>query len=185
MRHLVFLLEGPSEKDALEAWLPALLPPVVMAHFIIFEGKQDMERRMAMKLRHWMRPDSRFIVLRDQDSAACVDVKSALMRRCAESGRAADCIVRVACHELESFFLGDWRAVARAFDLPRLAKLDRKALYRDPDRIALPEAELRRHVPGYQKREGARRIAPHMDLRNNRSRSFAHLREAITRHTEP
>ena len=69
MRHLVFLLEGPSEKEALEAWVPTLLPPGVQSHFIVFEGKQDMERRMALKLRHWMQPDSRFIVLRDQDSA--------------------------------------------------------------------------------------------------------------------
>ncbi|MBK6717219.1 MAG: DUF4276 family protein [Burkholderiales bacterium] len=185
MRHLVFLLEGPSEKEALEAWVPTLLPPGVQSHFIVFEGKQDMERRMALKLRHWMQPDSRFIVLRDQDSADCTDVKAALLARCTESGRAADCIVRIACHELESFFLGDWQAVAQAFSLPRLADLDRKAIYRDPDRIALPEAELRRHVPGYQKRGGARRIAPLMDLERNRSRSFVKLREAITRQAQP
>ena len=93
--------------------------------------------------------------------------------------------MRIACHELESFFLGDWQAVAQAFSLPRLADLDRKAIYRDPDRIALPEAELRRHVPGYQKRGGARRIAPLMDLERNRSRSFVKLREAITRQAQP
>jgi hypothetical protein len=185
MRQLVFLLEGPSEKEAIQAWLPALLPAGVEPHFIVFDGKQDMERRMALKLRHWVRPDSRFIVLRDQDSAACANVKAALMARCVESGRAAECTVRVACHELESFFLGDWQAVARAFELPRLAKLDRKAVYRDPDRIALPEAELRRHLPGYQKRDGARRIAPHMDLQRNRSRSFVHLRAAIARQAQP
>jgi hypothetical protein len=184
MRHLVFLLEGPSEKDALEAWLPALLPPVVMAHFIIFEGKQDMERRMVLKLRHWMQPQSRFLVLRDQDSGDCLDVKEALRKRCVEAGR-SDAVVRVACHELENFFLGDWAAVARAFGRPSLADLDRRAIFRDPDRIAAPEAELRRHLPSYQKREGARRIAPHMDLRRNRSRSFGHLRDAIIRMVQP
>lgn len=184
MRHLVFLLEGPSEKEALEAWLPALLPSDVQAHFIVFDGKQDMERRMALKLRHWLLPESRFIVLRDQDSAVCTEVKAALVARCVEAGRVSACIVRVACHELESFFLGDWAAVAKAFGLPRLAELDRKAVYRDPDRIALPAAELARHVPGYQKREGARRIAPHMDLQRNRSRSFVQLRDAITRQVQ-
>jgi hypothetical protein len=181
MRHLVFLLEGPSEKEAIHAWLPMLLPDGVQAHFIVFEGKQDMERRLALKLRHWMLADSRFIVLRDQDSAACTDVKAALVACCKASGREAECVVRVACHELESFFLGDWQAVAQAFGMPRLADLDRKAVYRDPDRITLPAAELERHVPGYQKREGARRIAPHMDLQRNRSRSFLQLRDAITR----
>jgi hypothetical protein len=181
MKHLVFLLEGPSEKEAISAWLPTLLPCGVQAHFIVFDGKQDMERRMVLKLRHWRLPDTRFIVLRDQDSSDCKDVKATLLARCVEAGRQAETLVRVACHELESFFLGDWLAVARAFELPRLADLDRKAIYRDPDRIALPEGELKRHIPAYQKREGARRIAPHMDMRNNRSRSFGHLRDAITR----
>ena len=181
MRQLVFLLEGPSERDAIEAWLPKLLPAGVEAHFIVFDGKQDMERRMALKLRRWLRPDSRFIVLRDQDSADCRAVKASLQARCVEAGRAHECLVRVACHELENFFLGDWQAVAQAFNQPRLAELDRKAVYREPDHIALPAAELRRHLPGYQKREGARRIAPCMNLARNRSLSLAHLRDAIVR----
>lgn len=185
MRHLVFLLEGPSEKEAIVAWLPVLLPAQTQAHFIVFDGKQDMEKRMALKMRHWRLPASRFIVLRDQDSGDCGQVKAALWARCVEAGREAETLVRVACHELESFFLGDWLAVARGFGVPRLAELDRKAIYRDPDRITLPEAELRRHIPSYQKREGARRIAPHMDLQRNRSRSFAHLRDAITRLVQP
>ncbi|MFM2118542.1 MAG: hypothetical protein RL722_10 [Pseudomonadota bacterium] len=180
-RHLVFLLEGPSEKDALESWLPRLLPQTdFQAHYIVFDGKQDMERRMVLKLRHWQLPNSRFIVLRDQDSADCRQVKASLAARCREAGR-PDAIVRVACHELETFFLGDWPAVGKAFGNPKLADLTRRAVYRDPDHIALPEAELRRHVPGYQKREGARRIAPHMTLTDNRSRSFTHLRDTILR----
>lgn len=184
MKHLVFLLEGPCEREVLQAWLPTMLPEGVQVHFIVFEGKQDMERRMVSKMRYWQQPDSRFVVLRDQDSADCLDVKARLRERCKEAGR-DDATVRVACHELESFFLGDWPAVAKAFDNPRLADLARKAIYRDPDRIALPEAELRRHVSGYQKRDGARRIAPHMDLNRNSSRSFCHLRDAIERLARP
>ena len=186
-RHLVFLLEGPSEREALEGWWPALLaqwPAAVQAcvqkHCIVFEGKQDMEKRMVLKLRHWRLPNSAFIVLRDQDSADCHQVKATLRARCLEAGR-PDAVVRIACHELESFFLGDWAAVAQAFDLPGLVALDRKATYRHPDRIAAPEGELQRHVPGYQKREGARRIAPHMNLQSNRSHSFWQLRDAIIR----
>lgn len=180
MRHLVFLLEGPSERDALAEWLPRWLPDDVQPHFLVFEGKQDMEKRMALKMRYWQLPNSRFLVLRDKDSGDCHAVKAALRARCDEAGR-ADAVVRIACHELESFFLGDWPAVAQAFEQPRLAALARSAKYRDPDRIAAPEAELRRHLPGYQKRDGARRIAPHMHLERNASCSFRHLRDAILR----
>lgn len=180
MRHLVFLLEGPSEKEAIQAWLPSLLSGDVTAHFIVFEGKQDMEKRLVLRMRHWLLPDSRFLVLRDQDCGDCRTVKASLRALCNAAGR-SDAVVRVACHELENFFLGDWQAVSRAFDMPRLAELDRKAIYRDPDHIALPEAELRRHIPAYQKREGARRIAPLMVLDRNRSSSFKALRDAIVR----
>jgi hypothetical protein len=180
MRTLVFLLEGPSEKEALQAWLPHWLPGDVQARFIVFEGKQDMERQMVRKLRGWQQAHTTFIVLRDQDSADCHQVKAGLQARCTEAER-TDAIVRIACHELESFFLGDWAAVAAAFHTPALARLDRSSTYREPDHIALPARELERHIPGYQKRDGARRIAPHMQLGHNRSRSLCHLRDAILR----
>ena len=68
MRHVVFLLEEPSAQDALQAWVPHWLPADVAVHFIVFQGKQDLERRMVLRMRHWLRPNSRFVVLRDQDS---------------------------------------------------------------------------------------------------------------------
>lgn len=178
MSCLVFLVEGPSEREALLAWMPQLVPPQVQVRIILFDGKQDMEKRMVLKMRAWQAPNTRFIVLRDQDSAPCRKVKSDLMQRCVEAGR-PDAIVRVACHELENFFLGDWQAVARAFDRPNLSKLANQAIYRKPDDIAAPAQELARHIPAYQKLDGARRIAPLMDLEANRSHSFRQLRDAI------
>lgn len=113
MRHLVFLLEEPSAQDALQAWLPSWLPAGVTPHFIVFSGKQDLEKQMVLKMRHWLLPNSQFLVLRDQDSGDCKVVKAGLAARCAEAGR-PDAVVRVACRELESFFIGDWQAVADA-----------------------------------------------------------------------
>ena len=178
MTCLVFLLEEPSAKDALEVWLPKLLPPHVETRFIVFEGKQDLERRMTQKLAHWLAPDSRFIVLRDQDNGDCRVIKQGLAQRCADAGR-PEAVVRIACRELEAFFLGDLDAVAKAFDRPALSRLARKANYRNPDRIAAPSKELQRHIPGYQKRDGARRIAPLMDFDKNTSPSFRILCHAI------
>lgn len=178
MRHLVFLLEEPSAQDALHAWLPTWLPASVTPHFIVFQGKQDLEKRMVRRMRHWLQPNSRFVVLRDQDSGDCKAVKAALMERCVEAGR-PDALVRVACRELESFFVGDWRAVAEAFGKPALARLARRAMYRNPDALASPSQELAKHLSGYQKRDGARRIAPLVDPARNASRSFHALRAAV------
>jgi hypothetical protein len=156
MRHLVFLLEEPSAKDALEAWVPTWLPDGVTPHYLVFQGKQDLENRMVLRMRHWLLPDSRFLVMRDQDSGDCRMVKATLQERCDAAGH-PDAVVRVACRELESFFVGDWEAVAQAFGRPALA----------------------RHLDGYQKRDGARRIAPLIDPARNRSASFHALRSAV------
>ena len=178
MKHLVCLLEEPSAQDALQAWLPQWLPAGVTPHFIVFQGKQDLEKQMVRRMRHWLKPDSRFLVLRDQDSGDCRAVKATLAAKCAEAGR-PDTLVRVACRELESFFVGDWHAVAEAFDKPALRRLAAKATYRQPDNLGSPSQELARHVLGYQKRDGARRISPLVDSGRNASRSFHALRTAV------
>jgi len=178
MKHLVCLLEEPSAQDALQAWLPQWLPAGVTPHFIVFQGKQDLEKQMVRRMRHWLKPDSRFLVLRDQDSGDCRAVKATLASKCAEAGR-PDALVRVACRELESFFVGDWHAVAEAFDKPALRRLAAKATYRQPDNLGSPSQELARHVLGYQKRDGARRISPLVDSGRNASRSFHALRTAV------
>lgn len=178
MKHLVFLLEEPSAKDALQAWMPHWLPPTVTSHYLVFQGKQDLERRMVLRMRRWLLPDSRFLVLRDQDSADCKVVKTALAKRCREAKR-PDAIVRVACRELEAFFVGDWQAVALGFGRPTLGRLAGSARFRNPDSVGSPVQELARQLGGYQKREGARRIAPHVDPTRNRSPSFHALRSAV------
>lgn len=178
MRHLVILLEEPSAQDALQAWLPVWLPADITPHFIVFQGKQDLEKRMVLRTRHWLLPNSRFLVMRDQDSGDCIAVKAGLVARCVEAGR-ADAVVRIACRELESFFVGDWRAVAEAFGKPALARLAGKAKYRSPDALGSPSRELAMHLPSYQKRDGARRIAPLIDPERNASRSFQALRTAV------
>jgi len=133
---------------------------------------------MVLRMRHWLLPNSRFVVMRDQDSGDCREVKAGLVQRCVEAGR-PDAVVRVACRELESFFVGDWQAVAQAFDKPALARLTGKATYRNPDLLGSPSGELGRHVPGYQKRDGARRIAPLVSAGRNTSRSYHALRTAV------
>lgn len=174
MTSLVFLLEEPSAQDALEGLLPRILPAEVQCEFLVFEGKQDLEKRMGRRMRAWQKPDSLFVVLRDQDSGDCMVIKQGLIDRCHEAGK-SDALVRIACRELEAWFVGDWEAVSVAFDNPKLKGLSNKAVYRNPDDIGSPVAELRKHIPAYQKREGARRIGLHLESCRNTSRSFQAL----------
>ena len=178
IEHVVFLLEEPSAEDFLRGLLPLWLPSGMTPHFLVFEGKQDLERQLTRRLKGWMRPHSRFVVLRDQDSGDCRLIKQHLRSLCEASGK-AEAIVRIACRELESFFIWDWHAVADAFAKPNLAANARKSKYRVPDAIGSPSGELQRALPTYQKRDGARRIAPLLMPDRNRSASFQALYRSL------
>lgn len=133
MSHLVFFLEEASAAAMLKAVVPHLVPEGISIHYYFFEGKQDLEKRLEHRLRGWNKPDTRFIIMRDQDSADCRSVKSRLMEIILRSGKAEVCLVRIACHELESFYLGDLAAVEKAFPRCKAAHFQKGRLYRDPD----------------------------------------------------
>ena len=173
MIRLVCFVEEPSAAELLAALLPRILPAGIHINRpIVFEGKQDLERNLQLKLRAWRVPDTRFVVLRDQDSADCVDVKAGLARLCREAGR-PNTLVRVACHELESWYMGDLAAVGRAYGID-LGRHQNNSKFRDPDRLNNAAQELIRLSRGrYQKKAGSRAIAPHLDPDRNRSASFA------------
>jgi Domain of unknown function (DUF4276) len=178
IEHVVFFLEEPSAQDFLQAILPRILRQGITPHFLVFHGKQDLEKRLLLRLKHWQRPYSQFIVLRDQDSGDCVEIKERLKNLCKDAGKPT-AIVRIACRELESFFVGDWAAIAAGYERPNLAANSKLAKYRNPDLLGSPAVDIRRSIPTYQKREGARTIAPHLNLEMNASRSFRVLILAI------
>ena len=180
MIELVFMLEEPSSKAMLEGILPRLLCDSVNVVYVVFEGKQDLEKRLPLRLRAWQNPNARFVVMRDQDSGDCYEIKCKLTGICTQAGR-PDALVRVACHELESFYLGDLQAVASTIGPNALTKLKNKAKYRDPDRLNNAAQELKRIASAYQKLAGSRAIGAALSLDKNRSRSFNQLIGGIKR----
>lgn len=183
MKELIFLVEGRAEKDLLAALLPRVLPVDVGHRVIPFEGKQDLEKQMGKRIRGYQNPDARFIVLRDQDSHAdCRALKAGLVARCEGTGREAHCLVRIACTELETFYLADLAAVERALEMPGLARQQGNKKFRHPDSLGSPSKELRTLTKlRYEKRAGSRLIGQHLDLDNERSPSFKHLIAGIRR----
>lgn len=74
--------------------------------------------------------------------------------------------------ELESWYLGDWPALSKAYDKPELKNLAQKSKFRVPDKVQNPKNELKKILPEHQQIAGARRIGPMMDLEHNQSESF-------------
>lgn len=175
MKTLVFFLEGQSEKVLLEGLLPRLLLGSyrkIEIKYITFQGKRDLEKNFYARLKGWLKPDSVFVVLVDQDTEDCEKLKARLCSKC-ESIDRSNLLIRIACHELESWYFGDLAAVEKALDRRNLSTLSKKSKYREPDSIQNPSQELRRITGGgYQKISGSRAIAPLLSLSGNKSTSF-------------
>lgn len=158
-------------KALLEGLLPRILPgdmpaPTVIAH----EGKADLDRSIPRKLRAWQDPSARFVVLRDQDSADCLVLKQKLAGICTES-RHGPVLIRIACREVESWYLADLAAIDGAF-ATKLRSRQGEKKFRDPDHLGTPSGEVKKLVPSFGKISGARRMGPHLKLDNGRSPSF-------------
>ena len=179
MKNLVCFLEEPSAREMLIGILPRLLPENINIQYVVFEGKQDLEKQLVRKLRGWRLTETAFLVLRDQDSDDCMKVKKNLVSLCAEAGR-PEALVRIACHELESFYFGDMAAVEAGLGIRNLSALQRKSKYRVPDSIENPCDKLHNLTGGiYQNVSGSRSIGPLLSLENNTSHSFNVLLSGI------
>jgi hypothetical protein len=173
MSELVFLLEEASAEEMLKGLLPRLLPTGVNVRFITFEGKSDLENNLVRRLRGYLVPNAQFVVLRDKDSGDCKAIKARLVEKCITANR-PNALIRIACHELENWYLADLAAVERALEIPNLSSKQGQVKFLTPDNLANAVQELDRLTNHqYQKISGSRDIGPYLDLDNTRSHSFA------------
>lgn len=181
MSRIVFLLEEPSMKVLLEGLLPRLFPNLRFL-CVPHEGKQDLEKSIPRKLRAWREPGVRFVVIRDNDGADCLELKKKLVALCEMGGR-KDALVRIACQELEAWYLGAPDALAVAFGREELRRMTNEARFRDPDAVAQPALAISERAPEFQKISAARSLSRVL-TRENRSRSFQALMTGIDRQCE-
>jgi hypothetical protein len=129
-------------------------------------------------------------VLIDRDQDDCQSLKSRLDRIATAAGflRGIQVVNRIAIEEIEAWYFGDVAALRKAF--PRVpASLANQQKYRDPDAIsggtweALERLLQRKGYfsGGLRKADLARRVAPHMNLDDNRSASFRAFRSSLAR----
>jgi hypothetical protein len=174
---LIFLLEERSAKVFLDALLPRILPTGTEFLTIPHEGKQDLRRSIPRKLKAWQRPEDRFIVVHDQDSSDCRALKAELQLLCLSAGR-SDVKIRIACRELEAWYLGDLASVDRTYG-SQLQRRQDSRLFRNPDATVNPSQELAHRIPTFSKTDAARRLGRIIDLENNGSSSFRLLLETV------
>jgi hypothetical protein len=173
---LVFLLEEKSMKCFLDGILPNILPEGIAFQTIPHSGKSDLQKSIPIKLAAWNEPDVKFVIVQDQDSNDCRELKKQLLQLCDGTKRVV--LIRIACHELESWYFGDLEAVSLAYNKD-LSKIIRKKKYRIPDDIISPKHELQVILPEHQQIDGAKRIAKYIEVERNTSVSFQMLVRGI------
>lgn len=180
---IIFLSEETSMQETLRGLLPTLFPDWregIHWRCIPHEGKTDLEKSIPRKLKGWRKPGDCFVVLRDQDSAECWDVKARLLELC-RRGEREDTLIRIACHELESWFLGDLSAVEASLGVDGLAAQQNRSKFRDPDCLGNPAEELAKLTSRSDKVARAREISPYLNPDRNRSRSFTVFVDGLCR----
>jgi len=182
---LIFLLEEPSIKNVLDQLLPQVMPTEITYICIPHQGKQDLANSIQKKIKAFeYAPKTKFIIVHDQDSHDCKELKSELLRIC-QPAEQANILIRIICRELESWFLGDLAAVEKAYNLKpnSLSKQQSKQKYRDPDQLNSAKQELKKLITEYSAEYYAgthsKEIAPHLSLTENKSRSFQVFLEGI------
>ncbi|MDX8380094.1 MAG: DUF4276 family protein, partial [Gallionella sp.] len=132
---------------------------------------------MVLKIKHYLNPQARFVVMRDQDATPdCGVIKEALLTRCGEAGRQEVSLVSIACRELESFYLADLAAVELGLCMTGLVKQQKNRKFKKPDYLHNPSKELMALTKQrYQKVSGSREIGCHLEINNDRSESFKNL----------
>ena len=180
------LVEEPSMALFLAQILPQILPEGYILGQNVFlrshQGKSDLKKSIPKKLAvfsNWHTP-AKVIIIHDQDSSDCKLLKQQLLDLCTYRN-ACPVLIRIACRELENWYLGDMVALESLYPKFKAHQHQDKAKYRQVDRVFGSE-ELEREIPGFIKGHAARNIAQHMtDLSANRSESFQQTISGIRR----
>jgi len=190
--HIEILVEEPSAEEALRHVLPKIGAEKSRCKIINMGSKYKLLNVLPARLRAYRKridkgEGLRIVVLVDRDNDDCIHLKNQLERMAREAGlytkTAPDVhgtftvLNRIVVEELESWFIGDPQALRKAF--PSLPKINGNTKpFSNPDNGGSWEnlhKFMKKHGlyrNGFPKIDAARRIAPHMDIHNNRAASF-------------
>ncbi len=110
----------------------------------------------------------RVFIIHDQDSNDCLELKNRILQEC---NAQIPTVVRIACLELENWYLGDLPGVELVYPKVNSAALQNKAKYRNPDRLAGSE-EMKNLTKDFSKIGAAKKMGTVINFDTNRSVSF-------------
>jgi hypothetical protein len=179
-KRLEILTEEASMQFFLEGLLPYILPEDYQLNVNCFvyphQGKSDLQKRLPKRIRAYQSYPEEVLVMvvHDQDSNNCIQLKNELLDCFNIANNDIKYVVRIACRELENWYLGDLAAIEKLYPKSKASKYSEKAKSRNPDKLQGSE-EMKRLSADFTKINCAMRIAHLMDIGKNNSGSFNHF----------
>lgn len=187
MKIIHIFTEELSLKNVLDVILPKILPVDVYYRIYPHQGKEDLERALTSTLPSISKiPGSKILITRDQDNNDCVELKKHIFD-IVNGNCSCDFSIRIVCKELEAWFLGDMKAIEKAYPRFKAESHINKSEFRNVDKVHYPNRQLLKIIPEYTGRnslpklEAAENISQYLDISKNNSESFNHTIKAIQR----
>jgi hypothetical protein len=146
---IIFLVEDYSMKKFFEGILPRLGFEKHQFDIKHHHGKEDLLMNLDKIVPSLCKSAQFIMVVIDQDKQNCTLLKNKIktkMVRCV-----CEYKIRIACYELESWFLGDMQAISRCSPRFKASFFQNKEKYRDIDSISKPSDVIAEMIPDYEK----------------------------------
>lgn len=182
------IIEILTEEPSMEYFLRGLLPRILPDDYAIdvncfirpHEGKSDLRRSIPKKIKAYPRYGYpvKVLIIHDQDSNDCVVLKKSLSDLIV--GSSIPTVIRIACRELENWYLGDFHSLESLFPTIKANQLKQKAKYRNPDNLT-GSNEMEQFSKNFSKTGTARSMGPIIEIENNSSPSFRQFVSGISK----
>ena len=114
--------------------------------------------------------DKKIVVLCDQDSDDCRELKREIRNKIPTAFRGRT-LIRIVCCELEAWYLGDKKALVDAY--PDCGRIGSRDWRKNPDGFSKPSSKIREKARGFNKVAAGEKVSGKIrNLENNRSPSF-------------
>ncbi len=173
------VIEILTEEPSMEYFLRGLLPRILPNDYAIdvncfirpHEGRSDLKRSIPKKIKAYPRYGYpiKVLIIHDQDSNDCLALKKTLSDLIVDSS--IPTVIRIACRELENWYLGDFHSLEILFPNIKANQLKQKAKYRNPDNLT-GSHEMEQLSKNFSKAGTARSMGPIIEIDNNLSPSF-------------
>ncbi|MCU0327230.1 MAG: DUF4276 family protein [Spirosomaceae bacterium] len=180
-----FLLEEPSMENFLREILPKVLPNGYTLNENCFlrphNGKSDLMNSIPKKVKAFSNfyEPVKIVILHDQDSNDCKELKRIIQDICQSNGN-CPVMIRIVCKELESWYLGDMSAIEKVYPKFKARNYQNKEKFRNPD-LCNAFDELRKLIPEIQKGFASKNIPKYLNITQNQSISFQQFLSGINK----